>query len=156
MKRIIIVLLVLLIAGGSAFASSGLGVGAAFNLEIIGQNGVVPGVSALFSPPKIPLMIGAAAIIGSSQTTILVTADWWLYQSPLVWKVGLYIGPGLYVLIADPFQLGVRVPVGFQIFPLDPLEIFIEITPQLGIGFGDPVTFPEFSLMGAVGARFWF
>lgn len=157
-RALIIGSCLLLVAAAGAFASSGMGIGGAFNLEIVGPSGAgaTPGLSALFSPPGVPIMIGAGAILGSDQTSVLLTVDWWLYQQPLVWKLGIYIGPGLYLVIADPFQLGVRVPVGFQIFPLEPLEVFLEIAPQLGIGFGDPVTFPEFSLVGALGVRFWF
>ena len=68
---------------------------------------------------------------------------------------------GLFVNVAsansDPLvDLGLRIPVGFQVFPLDPLELFLEFAPSVGVQFSNPVTFPNWSVQGAFGFRFWF
>ena len=157
MKRVLVVVLIgLVFLSVNAFAAIGLGIGAAFNLELFREQGVYPGAAISISPPKLPIVFGAGAVIGSSSTVIGITADWWLVQQKLVGIVGIYTGPGLYLRIADPFEFGLRIPVGFQIFPLKPLEVFVEVTPQLGIGFGDPIVFPQITLVGAIGCRFWF
>ena len=131
-----------------------MAIGGAFNLSLLG--GVYPGGALTVKLPKLPMVIGVGATIGSGNVNIGITADWWLYQAPLFGIVSIYIGPGLYVAISQSVQIGARIPVGFQIFIIEPLELFLELAPQIGVGIGDPVSFPEFGIMGAVGFRFWF
>ena len=69
----------------------------------------------------------------------------------------LYVGPGLYTVIgSNVFDLGVRVPVGIHMYVIDPLELFLEIAPALGVGLSGGFEFPRFDVQGAVGFRFWF
>ena len=157
MKRvIIIVFLALVFLSANVFALIGLGIGAAFNLELFRAEGTYPGAALTISLPKIPLVIGAGVLISGEEFLVGITADWWIFQEKLGSIAGLYIGPGIYLKIGTPFEFGVRVPVGFQIFPIDPLELFLELAPQLGIGFADPIRFPQVTVAGSVGFRFWF
>ena len=149
-----VVVIGLCLLSGNAFASNDMAIGGAFNIGFIG--GVYPGGALTVKLPQLPVVLGAGATVGTGTVAIGVTVDWWLYRAPLFGIVSIYIGPGLYLKIGAPVDIGARVPVGFQIFVIDPLELFIELAPQFGIGLGDPVTFPTFGLMGAVGFRFWF
>lgn len=153
MKRVILIIALCLLST-VAFASMDMAIGGAFNIGFIG--GVYPGGALTVKLPQLPLVIGAGATVGSRVVNIGITLDWWLYRAPLFGIVSIYVGPGLYLKIATPLDIGARVPVGLQIFVIDPLELFVEIAPQMGVGLGDPVKFPTFGLMGAVGFRFWF
>ena len=157
MKRVLfVVVIALLFLSTAVYADLGLGIGAAFNLELFRAEGMYPGAALTISLPKIPLVIGGGALISGEQFMVSITADWWVYNQRLVGIVGLYLGPGLYLKIGTPFELGIRVPVGFQIYPIDPLELFLELAPQIGLGFSDPIQIPVVTVAGALGFRFWF
>ena len=67
-----------------------------------------------------------------------------------------YLGPGLYVGAGTGYLgLGIRVPIGLQIFIIEPLELFIEAAPRFGLGLS-PLDFPQVGIMAAIGFRFWF
>ncbi|MCK4541155.1 MAG: hypothetical protein KAU17_02855 [Spirochaetales bacterium] len=156
MKKIVLIALVFLIL--SVVSVSALGIGAAYSLNFL-ESGT-DGAAVSLKLDGLPLL-GIRFSIGTP-TSIGLTADWWMYQKPLAGMLGLYAGPGGYVNVAIPdggdstVDLGLRVPVGLQIFPLDFLELFIEVAPSIGIIIADPVTFPDFGLQGAFGFRFWF
>lgn len=152
-KVIIISVLLVVIMAASA---SAWGIGVAVGIEPLG--GLLdPGVMLSFMPPKVPILFGVGFIIGQSQFAMGVTADWWALNRNLVGILNIYMGPGLYFGIAgDLISLGGRLPIGLNIFPIDFLELFIEIAPVLAVTFRDPILFPDFRLMGAFGLRFWF
>ncbi|HUZ16938.1 MAG TPA: hypothetical protein VMV68_01025 [Spirochaetia bacterium] len=155
MKRILIA-----IGLAACFATadvSALGVGGAFSLGVLGG---LPN-SALFSIKldNVRPIIGIGVSIGSGAARIGGTADWWLYHQPLVGAISLYAGLGAYVDVqtgtAFNASVGARIPVGLQIFPIKPLELFVEVAPRAGIGL-NPVSFPDWGVQGAFGFRFWF
>lgn len=145
----------LFLMGTSLFAQEGLAIGAAFNTDFLG--GAIPGVGLSFKIPGIPVMFGAGGYFGE-RTDFGVTVDWWLYNAPLVGVLQLYMGPGFFVRISENFGLGGRIPIGLQVFVIDPLELFAEIAPTIGVGGvgGDTIQFPTFGLQFAIGIRFWF
>ncbi len=157
MKKIII--LILLLTVFTAVNVSALAIGGAFSINIL--DAAIPGGALSLKLDQLPLMWGIGFSIGGSGFNVGITGDWWLYHSPLFSIVSLYIGPGGYVKINSSndniaVDLGARIPVGLQIFPIKPLELFLEIAPSIGIDIGQSVTFPRWGLQGAVGFRFWF
>jgi hypothetical protein len=136
---------------------SAIGVGGAFGLDLLGG---LPN-SALFSIKldNVPPILGIGVSVGSNNLHVGGTADWWLWHQPLAGPLYLYAGLGAYVdLDTGPnFDAGVgaRIPIGLQIFPLKPLELFLEIAPRAGIGL-NPIQFPEWGVQSAFGFRFWF
>ncbi len=106
--------------------------------------------------PKIPIMWGLGAQFNGNQWNLNVTGDWWLINQHLASMVNIYVGPGFF-LAANPFEIGARLPIGLNIFPLNFLEIFLEPAPALLIYSSQSgVTIPDFRLQVALGIRFWF
>ena len=151
MKKILLIALVIIVLGGTYSHARGLAIGGAFGIPAVGS--LPMGVLLSVKIPQIPFLLG----IGYSFNAGLgVTADWWLYQSHLVGILNLYVGPGLYLNVSNSFQLGVRVPIGIQIWPITPLELFLEVAPTVGFIEPTGVQIPSFGLQGSVGFRFWF
>lgn len=154
-KKILVIALVLVALTAASATADTFGVGAAYGLNAIGG---LPN-SALLSVkvPQLPIVWGLGAQLGGGSFNLAVTADWWLYQQNLVSFLGLYVGPGLYMSLPAPFEIGGRVPVGINAYPLDFLEVFLELAPALVLfSSGAGITIPDFRLQGAFGFRFWF
>ena len=116
------------------------------------------GNGALFSfkVPKYPAIFGLGFSAGGGSFNLSVTGDWWLLNEHIAEIFYWYLGSGFYLGAgSNHIGLGLRVPIGLQVFLIDPLELFIEAAPRFGIGIS-PLNFPEFGLMAAVGFRFWF
>ena len=133
------------------------GIGGAFGLDFAGGS-VGPGALLSFSPDSHPLVLGVGASFGEGFFALGLTGDWWLYHTGLISILSLYIGPGLYVdlnVVNENASLGIgaRIPIGLQAWIIDPLELFLEIAPTIGLRGG---TFPAFGVQGAIGFRFWF
>jgi hypothetical protein len=153
MKKIAILAVVLvLLTATSAFS---LGLGGAFGLQPVGG---LPGSQVMLSAKldQLPFLMGLGFAIGQDVFQLGFTADWWMLQEPLINFIGIYVGPGLYVGVANSVQVGARVPVGLQVFPIDVLELFLEVAPTISAIFGDPIVFPDFALQASFGFRFWF
>ena len=155
-KVIILILLMLIIASVSSFA---FGIGGAFAFEPFGGTRAYNGGALSFKINDWPL-IAIQASGSDGIFNIGATADWWMYHEPLVGILSLYAGPGGYGYASIGnnvnFDLGLRVPIGLQIFPIEPLELFLEAAPSFGVTLGDNFDFPRFGLQSAVGFRFWF
>ncbi|MBN1686001.1 MAG: hypothetical protein JW852_05065 [Spirochaetales bacterium] len=151
-KRILLIILLAAIAVAPAFS---FGIGGAFGLNFGGSLGTSGMLSVKFD--EYPAVFGLGARFGYDWFNIGITADWWLYETNLVEMLDLYVGPGLYaVLGSGVFDLGLRVPVGIHMFVIDPLELFLELAPAIGIGLSPELRFPQFDIQGAIGFRFWF
>ena len=79
-----------------------------------------------------------------------------MYSMNLFDSVDLYLGPGIYVGVGKATGLGIRFPVGVHAFVLDPLELFFELAPALGMQLTPSFHIPTFGIGGALGFRFWF
>ena len=155
MKKKILVLVSALLIFSAANAFS-WGIGGAFGLPL-GDD--VPGANALLSlkVDQFPFIMGIGFSIGQDTANFGFTADWHMIRQNLTGMLNWYAGPGLYVAYAgDTFHLGGRVPVALYIFPIDALELFVEVAPTLSAGLGDPITFPNFGIQSSFGFRFWF
>lgn len=152
-KKLIILALLVLVAAPAAFS---WGVGLAYSTELINSN--LPANALLtVKANNLPFVLGASLNMGGGEFQMGITADWWLYHAPLAGAISWYIGPGIYLAIPEPIGLGVRLPVGFQVFPLDPLEIFLELAlAQPLFNSAGQIQIPDVELQAAVGFRFWF
>jgi len=150
-KKLVLLTLLVVLAAAPAFS---FGIGGAFGLNF---NGL--GTSGLLSVKfdEYPAVFGLGAHLGGGGFRATVTADWWLYQTNLVEMLDLYVGPGIFVdLGSNVFDIGVRIPVGIHLFVIDPLELFLEIAPTIGVAVAPSLQFPTWGVQGAVGFRFWF
>ncbi len=151
-KTVSLFVLCLFFAVAASYAKSsrkGIALGLQGGVSIVGTQ--IPGLSATFKLPQLPMVIGLGYNF-SEAFSMGLSLDWWLYQSHLVGITHLYVGPGLgFVVKKDSFDFNIRIPVGLRIFPLKPLELFLELTPAIGLLPG-----PHFVPYAAAGFRFWF
>ncbi len=149
-KRNVFILLALICIGAPVF---GFGIGGAFSVGVWD----LPSQAMLsLKIDAFPTVFAIGASIGSEVFQVGITVDWWLFQINLVRFLYLYIGPGVYAQLSRSFGIGARIPVGLQVFILDPFELFLELAPAIGVRISDPVKIPAFGLQGAFGFRFWF
>lgn len=154
-KKIVVIALVLIAVVAMGGFAEKIGIGAAFGLNALG--GLPSSAMLSVKIPQLPILWGVAAQFGAGNFNAGVTADWWLYQQDLGSSIGLYVGPGLYLSLPEPFEIGGRIPIGLNAFPLDFLEVFVELAPALVFFSSDTgVTIPDIRLQGAAGFRFWF
>ena len=156
MKKKVLILAVLIIMFG-AVNVSGLAIGGSFALDF--TDSAIPGGALSVRLDSMPVMWGLGFSLGDNSFKLGITGDWWLYHSPLFGIVSIYIGPGGYLNVqigdnANILDIGARIPIGFQIFLIEPLELFLEIAPRIGLEI--PLRFPSFGIQGAIGFRFWF
>ncbi len=157
MRKVVIIVMVLtVLSTGNLFA---FGIGGAFTLDVL-ESGT-GGAALSIKLDQLDPILGISLSKGENNFNFGLTADWWMYRAPLVGIIKLYIGPGGYINVANAndntlIDLGLRIPVGFQIFLIDPLELFIEFAPRVGVQLSDPITFPSWGVQGAFGFRFWF
>lgn len=147
-KALLITIVLLLVVAASGFS---LGLGLAYGLSPIGD---LPANNVLFSAKfdQLPFLMGLTFSL-QDPFRFGMTADWWMVQQPLAGIVNFYAGPGLYAGFgAGSFDIGGRIPLGLNIYPISVLELFLEVAPAIGL----LPTFPDVGLQAAVGFRFWF
>jgi hypothetical protein len=154
-KIIVLCLLTVFFAVTSISALSLDAIGGSFSLDVAG-GGAIPGAALSLRLDNSPLLFGTGFTIGKDAFSFGFTVDYWMYHTNLGKVISMYIGPGAYISYANALNLGLRVPIGFQFFPIEPLELFIELAPSIGVGLGDKITFPNFGIQTAFGFRFWF
>jgi hypothetical protein len=112
-----------------------------------------------FKTSQLPITFGLGMLLNQDVFNMGLTLDWWLWHQHLVGILDLYAGPGLYVIVPETFELGGRIPVGLQIWPLGTqlLELFVELAPGIRIISSESgVQIPAFLLQAGFGFRFWF
>ena len=155
MRRVVVLVLALLMLAAVTGMSDTWGVGASFGIDALG--GLPEQAMLSLKVPQVPVLWGVGAQIGNDQFNLGLTGDWWLYNENLFSFINLYVGPGLYAALPEPFELGGRVPVGINAYPVDVFEIFFEVAPTLlFVSDRGGVSIPEFAVQGAFGFRFWF
>jgi len=153
-KALVLALALTIFCGFSASAYTA-GIGGEFALNV--GNGLPSSALLSFRLPKFPPVFGLGLTMGQNQSSLVLLADWWLAQGNLFSFINYYIGPGLFVGISDGAQLGIRVPIGFNAYPLKPLEIFLEFAPAVYLlDSSGVISIPNFGLQAGFGFRFWF
>jgi hypothetical protein len=150
-KKILVAALVLFFVAGTSVFS--FGIGAAFGINEIGDGNVGNFmISAKFD--QLPVVLGLTYNL-EDPFTMGLYADWHLVRQPLINFVNIYAGPGLFFSFAnvdnDAINLGLRVPVALYIFPIDFLEVFLEVAPAFSF-----IPEPDLTFQSAIGFRFWF
>jgi hypothetical protein len=140
MKRSYIIALVMaLVCGMSAFAKGGPG-----GLSAIGVYGSygdsVGGVG-------LSLKFGSFPVLGvkynfSSNPYFGLSADYYIIDSyTLVDSLSFFLGAGAYAgLASNYFDVGLRIPVGLQLWVVKKLELYLSAVPEIPlfptVGFG--------------------
>lgn len=151
-KRILLVIAIVAIIGGVASGDI-YGVGVSFAADPFGG---LPSQTMLTAKlPQLPIVWGLGATVGGTGGfNMALTGDWWLYQEPILGPISLYIGPGAYVTLPSTISLGARAPIGFNIYPIPNLELFLEFAPTLSLSFAGGDIF-RFGVQSGLGFRFW-
>ena len=154
-KVVVIAVALLLAVGGATFAQNTFGIGAAFSLDAIGS---LPQQALLsLKVPQVPILWGIGVEVNEGDFNMGLTADWWFYQTNLTGPLNFYLAAGVYAALPETFEVGGRIPLGLNIFPLPVAEIFLEFAPTLLIvSDREGVDIPDFGLQAALGFRFWF
>jgi hypothetical protein len=118
-----------------AFATKGIGV-------IVGNP---TGLS--FRVNRFPVL----AVAWSGDSYIHLNMDYWLFNPRLEWPIKAYVGVGGNFRFGDNFGIGVRFPLGLQLFFARRFELFGELVP--GVQFIDN---SGFDLDAGIGLRFLF
>lgn len=155
-KKVLILALIMtlvLVFSASAYQAA---IGGEFALRL--ANGLPSSALLSFRLPKLPPVFGVGISIPEhGDASIAVMADWWLSQGNLFSFINYYIGPGLYIAVAQDVVVGgIRVPIGLNAYPMKPLEIFIEFAPAVGLLAPSGVSIPQWGLQAGFGFRFWF
>ena len=163
-----------LVISVSAFAyhPSGWGVGVVGRFQIDWDNALGWAWGPMFSlkAPQMPIYWGMNMSFRPNGFTVGLTGDYNIIDEPLIENMGIgwYLGLGAYASILrfnhptswTSIRLGARFPVGFYMFPVNFLEVFLGLSPNLGVGIGfgnapSPFNFPVVGLGFDMGIRFW-
>ena len=149
-KILLLVAILLLISTAGVFATA---VGIQGGLDFVGSP-YASNLSLSLKLDDLPMMFGIGWNF-QNQIAIGASADWWMYHENLVGIINLYLGPGVFAGFSigntSTVWAGPRLAAGLQIFPIEPLEIFLELDPFLTL-----LPSINFGFQGAVGVRFWF
>lgn len=115
-------LLIILVLPVTAFADQGIG--------------IVLGEPTGLSYKTGDLVIGLGWSFTANDSRIDATADWWLINDHLIEMFDWYLGAGIKLGLNlnndnDIFNIGLRVPIGIQWWPVEQLEVFLEIAPGI-------------------------
>jgi hypothetical protein len=171
MKRFLIVLILVVVFSGAAFADhpeDQWGVGVMFRWDLAWDRdfGDYSGAAFSLKVPDVPIFWGINLGFGSHYFKLGVTGDKYFIDQSLVPDINLhwYVGIGGYVNFYHvwdyfSFGFGARLPIGLS-WHIDIVEVFLDVAPGLGIrispSYGDKFNFPDGSLAFELGVRLWF
>jgi hypothetical protein len=183
MRKLFLVLFIVMLAAGAAFADHpqdklGLGgvFGGALAFDFIGPGDPwfygYPGLSLKI--PNVPIFWAFTANLAHDTTGLGVTGDYYIIDSDMVtedltnddgtyhFNLDWYLGVGMFLDLhfwsdGVAFDMGVRVPVGASWHIIKELELFLAVGPALGIFTGTDIK-PRlhFFSFGELGLRYWF
>lgn len=153
-KALVIALVLAFVSAGEAFAYRAA-VGGEFGLPF--GDGLPRSAFLSFRLPSFPAVLGLGLTLEGAGSSAALLADWWLWQGNMISFINLYIGPGMFAYIGpDGAAAGLRVPVGFNAYPIKPIELFVEFAPSMTLLGPETLTIPNFALQAGFGFRFWF
>lgn len=155
MKKLFSVLAVLFVLGTvNVFA---LGIGPQGGYDVGGS----PTADLTFKLDSTPFVFAAGAKLGKD-TSIGVTADYWLANPKIEGTWGYYYGVGAAANMhvtgeAGRFFVGGRALIGTNVYVLDKfIELYLQLAWQPGIGINNEGIGYEHSFPVNLGLRFWF
>ncbi len=135
-KQLMMIGVLLLLISGTVSAKGSSGVGLYGNLVGNGT-GAGGGLGLTIKSGSFPV-IGLEWYLMDHSSTFGGSMDWWIVNKPLAGIISYYMGLGGYAAIKSDdshsqngFNFGGRIPLGLQVFPIDPLELFIEVSPMI-------------------------
>ena len=135
MKKVLLFsCLFLLMTAGLAFSKTKSSIGLYGNM-VGNSTGAGGGLGLTFKYDMFPI-IGMEWVYLKNSSMVGGSLDWWLVNQPMTGAFSYYIGVGGYGAVTannstNTFNFGGRIPVGLQIFPMDPVEVFLEASPMI-------------------------
>ena len=153
---LVVIIVGLLSVSTAAFAAADIAIGA----EAASQNFNDWGGRFVFHLPHIPLYFGIGGIAESGGFALDVTVDYWFAHSRLSGMLDYYVGIGGYLALGagnqSSFDLGARLPIGLQVWPVGRvLEIFLEVAPAWIPISNSGLDALTFQVQPAIGFRLW-
>jgi len=120
--------------------------------------GYINGVNIDINPFTVPLHLSFTANYLDS-FSIQTNVSWRFFNQPLLGSISWYFGSGLgseFFFDIEKYDIYTFAQAGLQVFPLDQIELFLEIKPDIGISFSqNPIIFRG-GVSFLIGSRFWF
>lgn len=161
-KRVTAVLAALVIFASGAMAKDATKVHGDWSLGLQGGyvvNGL-GGLSFTFKLPPVPILFAVDFGFDSHHFSIGATGDWWIMNPNIVGPLYWFFGPGAAVsfTMGDDFAMfvGPRFVVGLDVFPIKPLEIYLQAAAQIGFGFDNATPVFGWGIPLDLGVRWWF
>ncbi len=136
MKKILC-LVILLFSVNMAFPKKSLtGLGIYGNLIGNGSGGLGGGIGLTLKFGNFPVL-GLEWMLAEHYSRIAASCDYWVVNDHLTGALNYYLGIGAFAGIGiageySAFDLGGRIPIGLQIYPVKNFEIFAEFAPLVG------------------------
>ena len=173
MKRPVLVLIVVMLAGTAAFADhEGMGIGVVGGGALSSNNIHYGNVGLSLKVPNFPIFWGIYPIFYGHGLGLGVTGDYYFLDNDLVtdqftnedgtynFNLDWFLGVGAFVNMhfwdgGMAVNFGARVPVGLSWHIIRQLEMFLDIAPGIGVYFGPGG--PDLYFAGAFefGLRYW-
>jgi hypothetical protein len=169
MKKLILAALlgfVLCTAGAFAGHPGGWGIGVLGRWGWGWTGGDSGGAALSLKAPSVPVYWGFSLGIRDHYFGITATGDYYIIDQTLIPRAnfGWYWGLGGFVSFHfrenfSAIAAGLRLPIGISWRPVDVLELFLDVAPELGLGtyFGSTsgLYFPAGEFPLDLGLRFW-
>jgi hypothetical protein len=165
MKKFLLVFVFAAFVAGAAFADHpgnkwGIGLMGGYNINF--GSAVNTGQASLsLKVPNMPVFWAVSAQLDSNYWYLALSGDYYLVNGVLIPDINLhyFLGLGFYGQLGYAndlsFALGARLPIGLSWHVVDFLEIFLNISPSLGLGIIPDFHFPVGGVPLEIGIRVW-
>ncbi|MDR2521267.1 MAG: hypothetical protein LBC72_01760 [Spirochaetaceae bacterium] len=110
--------------------------------------------------PSIPIFWAGGVVLFPGYMSISVSGDKYLIDNEIVSMLGWYFGLGVGAHIGMGSELGIaaafRVPIGLTFQPVDMLELYLQVVPQIGLSILPGIGLWPHFWGGNLGIRLWF
>jgi len=164
-KWLCVFTLVTIFAAGTAFADhpDGFGIGVQFGGGGSWSGGGfgASGIALSLKIPSVPVFWTINLDIFNDAFGLGVAGDYFLIDKVLVTDIKLHwylgLGGGVDIWFGDTLGLGAsaRLPIGLSWQPLDLLDVYLQIVPNIGVAILPDFHFPYGGYGGNLGIRIW-
>ena len=157
MKKFSVLILILALCVGSAFARIGIGAQGEYTF---GNMPSFTSVELTFKSSTLPFVFGVDFDFAKDFYGIGLDVDYWFANPKLFSMLKWYLGPGITGTVYNSggdisFYIGSRIFLGLNVFVIDELEIYLQTAAELGYtNFGGSGF--AFHVPVGGGIRIWF
>ena len=134
MKRVLLVLVIVTAAAAASFAKEMPAIGIYGDFLGNSTGGGSGGLGLTLQFGHFPVL-GIEYMIDPRVVSLGVSCDYWVLNDHLVGALNYYLGLGAYAGFTvggqSSFNIGGRVPIGLQIYPIKKFEVFLEAAPMV-------------------------